>query len=764
MSPLRTEKSLAAILLFAAASPAWSAGVEAPAVQIVGTAPLPGVERPLEQIPANVRTLSDAALDDILHVALPDAIAARLPGVNLNETQGNPFQPDFNYRGFSASPLLGTPQGLSVYVDGVRANSPFGDTVNWDMIPQVALDSLTLIPGSNPLFGLNTLGGAIAIHTKDGFRFNGSEAEVKAGSFGRRALEVEQGGNNGSLGYYVAASSYRENGWRDYSRSEVDQVFGKLSWRGSSSELDLSLSHADAVLTGNGLLPLSMLAARRAQIFTHPDTTWNSQTQLTLSGSRWLDAATRFSGNAYVRASQTKTLNGDANDGFEDGANDLAAGGSGLNIDSAANNRTRTRQDSWGLAGQWSRTAGAHQMAFGGGLDRSLARFRQSTEIGFLDGSRGVVPSAAEAIDNQLTGRTQTLSAYLTDTWSLTPALHLTAAARYNRTHIRNSDEIKPVAPNLDADYTYAKLNPALGLTWQAAPALTLFGGFNQASRAPTPIELGCADPANPCSLPNAMAADPYLKQVVARTLEAGARGRFKGEVGWSAAAYRTDNSDDILFVGTSTSQGYFTNFGGTRREGVELALDGKAGSVDWQLAYGWVKASFRNSACLLAENNSTRGTAAQCGGDEILVQSGNRLPGIPEHSLKLALRWRASADLRLGADLIAFSSQYLRGNENNAHQAGTFGGRTFEGAGESGGYALLNLNASYALDRAWTAFARVNNALDRRYATGGALAENPFDGAGAFVADSDAWRRESFVAPGAPRSFWVGLRYRWGK
>ncbi len=745
--------------------------LQAPAVHVVGTAPLPGVERPLEQIPSNVRHLGAGALEDAQQVALPDALAARLPGVHLNETQGNPFQPDFNYRGFTASPLLGTPQGLSVYVDGVRANSPFGDTVNWELIPQVAIDSLTVIPGSNPLFGLNTLGGALAIATKDGFRFRRGEAEARAGSFGRRALDLEHGGNDGRIGHYVAASGYREDGWRDYSQSDARQVFGKLSWRGGASELDLSLTGADAALTGNGLVPESMLAQRRAQIFTHPDTTWNTHGQFSLSGSHWLDEESRLAGNVYFRTTRTRTLNGDANDEFEDGPNDLAAGGTGLNIGSGANNRTRTRQEGWGAAGQWSRSAGAHQWALGAGLDLSRARFRQSEEIGILDATRGIVPADAETLENHLLGRTRTASLYVTDTWTLAPGWHLTAAARYNHTRIRNTDQLNPAPPNLDADHSYRKLNPALGLTWQAAPALTVFGGFNQGSRAPTPIELGCADPANPCSLPNAMAADPFLKQVVARTLEIGARGKLSAELGWSAALYRTGNTDDILFVGTSTSQGYFTNFGRTRREGLELALDGKAGSLDWQFAYGWIKATFRNAACLLAENNSTRGTAPECTvagqNDEILVRPGDRLPGVPEHSLKLALRWRATPDLRLGAELAAYSGQYLRGNENNQHRAGTatdaFGNsRTFEGAGKTRGYGVLNLKADYRLARDWTLYARVDNVFDRRYATGGALAENPFDATGAFVPDSDAWRRESFLAPGAPRGIWVGLRYAW--
>ena len=269
------------------------------------------------------------------------------------------------------------------------------------------------------------------------------------------------------------------------------------------------------------------------------------------------------------------------------------------------------------------------------------------------------------------------------------------------------------------------------------------------------------------------MAADPYLKQVVARTVEAGLRGTLPGEVRWHAGVYRTLNSDDILFVGTSTSAGYFTNFGKTRRQGIELGLDGSHRRVDWSIGYAYLHATFGSSACILAENNSTRGTAPECTGggqdDEILVRTGDRLPGLPAHSLKLALSWRATDALRLGADLQAFSGQYARGNENNRHRAGTatdaFGeDRSFEGSGKLPGYAVLNLNGDLKLGGGWQLFAKVNNVFDRRYATAGALAENPFVGAGnAFTADSDLWRRETFVAPGAPRAAWIGVRYAFG-
>ena len=137
-------------------------------VDVIETLPLPAVNLTIEQIPAPVQAAAAADIDASGALDLSDFLNRRFAGVFVNETQGNPFQPDLNYRGYTASPLLGTPQGLSVYLDGVRLNQPFGDVVSWDLIPRVAIGSTTLMPGSNPLFGLNTLGGALAIQTKDG--------------------------------------------------------------------------------------------------------------------------------------------------------------------------------------------------------------------------------------------------------------------------------------------------------------------------------------------------------------------------------------------------------------------------------------------------------------------------------------------------------------------------------------------------------------------------------------------------------------------
>ena len=137
-------------------------------VDVIDTAPLAGIDLPLDEIPSPVQTATDRDIEQSGALDLSDFLNRRLNGVHVNEMQNNPFQPDVNYRGYTASPLLGTPQGLSVYMDGVRLNQPFGDVVSWDLIPRMAIASTTLMPGSNPLFGLNTLGGALSIQTKDG--------------------------------------------------------------------------------------------------------------------------------------------------------------------------------------------------------------------------------------------------------------------------------------------------------------------------------------------------------------------------------------------------------------------------------------------------------------------------------------------------------------------------------------------------------------------------------------------------------------------
>ena len=163
---------------------------------------------------------ADSADDEAtaVHSIVADYLNRNFGGVNASESADNPFQLDIYYHGFTASALLGTPEGLSVYVDGVRVNEAFGDTVNWDLIPQSAISTVTLMSGSNPVFGLNTLGGALSVQTKSGHDDPGTEFEAYGGSFGRRSLRRPKPAARAATSTTSSTGNYfDETGWRDIS-------------------------------------------------------------------------------------------------------------------------------------------------------------------------------------------------------------------------------------------------------------------------------------------------------------------------------------------------------------------------------------------------------------------------------------------------------------------------------------------------------------------------------------------------------------------
>ncbi|MBK1612365.1 TonB-dependent receptor [Rubrivivax gelatinosus] len=752
-APLRPS-ALALAAFACLAAPAGAQNVSPPAterverIEIIGISPLPGSGVARDRVPANVQTATDEDLRRSQSRNLADFLGTALPGVSANEIQGNPYQMDLNFRGFTASPLLGTPQGLSVYQDGVRVNEAFGDVVAWDLIPQAAIAQVTLLPGANPLFGLNTLGGALVLETKRGDTHPGTEASIEGGSFGRVEVEATHGRRLGDSGHlFLAADAMNEDGWRDHSPSRVRQFFAKAGATAGGLDWDLALTHADNTLIGNGLLPETLLAADREQIYTRPDRTSNKMTMLALNGKWDVSATQRIAATAYLRHADADTLNGDLNDDYD--PPDVEETG--------VENRTSTRQRGSGLALQSTWALEKHRLSLGAAYDRARSRFRQTEAEGMLDATRAVVDAEEAEVDAWISGHTRSTSVWAADQIALAPTLQLTLSARWQNTQVKTVDRGRAelgLDTELDADARYRKLNPAAGLTWQASPALTVFGQLSQGTRAPSPIELGCSDPDNACVLPNALQSDPPLKQVVTRTAEAGVRGR-SGGLRWNAALFASENRDDLLFISNGRAAGYFKNFGKTRRQGLELGASRSSGALSWQLAYNWLRATFESPACLVSEANSSAGTDPACPAeDEIAVRPGDRLPGLPAHQLKAALQWAPSQAWSLGAHWRALSSQTVRGNENGRHEAGD----DYIGSGRLGGYALLDLTASWRVADGVEVFGRIANVFDREVASAGALGENAFDARGNLLAP-DQWTNERFVGPGAPRAIWLGVR-----
>ena len=697
-------------------------------------------------------------------IDLTEFMNESLASVTINQVQDNPLQPDLQYRGFSASPVLGASEGVSVFLNGVRLNEPFGDIVNWDLIPPGAIHSVNLMPGSNPLFGLNTLGGALSMETKTGFDSPGAQAALSGGSWGRRVLSLSAGGHGERWGYFGAGRFLTEEGWRQHSPTHALNGFFSTAYQKDGSTLDLSLIGASTAMAGLGASPIELLAQDRNAVFTYPDETHNRMLMAILRGDRPVSPTAHLSATAYYRVSRTRTRNGDQGEwnpctaagqtGFvcADGGTAVILDPSGNPVPFDANNpydgsdhTSYTHQIGFGgsVQGRFETRIGGREnhLFLGGSADAGLVRFRSRTFLARLNDSRGAVdtdfidPTSPVAVD----GTVKNLGVHASDTFALLPVLFLTVSARFNLSTQALRDQL---GGDLSGDHEYGRLNPAVGLSYQPRPQIGVYGSYSESARAPTPMELTCASPTSPCRLPSEFVADPPLAQVVARTFEAGVRGhieRVRAFIDYAVSAFHTASSDDILFVsaGPLTNQGYFANVGDTLRQGVEASLHGgvrlgpRTGRLEWAASYTYLDATFQTPFVAPSANHPL------AVGGQIDVAAGAHLPSTPAHIGKASVTWIAPFGLAFGAAVLGNSGQYYRGDEANLLP-------------QIPGYVLANLRADYAFARWASVFVRVDNVFGASYASFGVLGE----ATSVFPTFTDP----RFQGPGAPRAAWAGV------
>jgi fatty-acid desaturase/outer membrane receptor protein involved in Fe transport len=762
------HQAIAAVVAFFVllSGPAWAQTPEAEqpppepvqfkeAVEVVGVTPIHGLGLAISKVPSNVQVATASDVGRAPGTPVSDIMASSFASVNANETQSNPFQPDIQFRGFAVSPLLGLAQGIAVYQDGVRVNEPFGDTVNWDILPSSAIAGINLMPGSNPLFGLNALGGALSIETKSGFVHDGHSVQLLGGSFGRLLADVQSGGHSDRLSYYVTGRLLHEDGWRDFSPSKVRQFFGKAEWRDGPTSVGVSLTGGANRLIGNGPAPVELLEIDRAAIFTHEDRTETRVALLNVNARRTASDRLTIEAMGFFRPATVETFNGDDTNytrcrnsairNFLCADRDapspvLDQFGRPISIDGGpyegTNHTSLTETRGWGGALQATLTAPLagreNHFIVGANADLARSRYAADTEIAHLTSDRGTAGiglfDAQAAVDIRTTSNQAGF--HLADFLSVTPRVTLTGSARFTYSAIRLRDQI---GDDLTGDHDFMRVNPAAGATFQLSAPLALFGSYSESSRVPTPSELSCADEDDPCRLPNAFVSDPPLEQVVARTLEGGLRGRASG-VTWSAAAFRTRNSNDILFIssGQLTNEGHFENVGDTLRQGFELLAYGTLGSrIRWNGTYTHLRATFDTPLVVSSPNHPE----AEDG--EIAVAVGSRLPSLPRHTWKVDLSYstaRASVD----TNVVYNSSQFFRGDEANLMEP-------------IDGSLVVNLGGRYAIHKNLALSARLSNLFDAEYSTFGLLGE-------ADDVLGDEFEDVRFVSPGAPRAAWIGL------
>ncbi len=801
-------------LVLALAGQSALAQNEVESIEIIASTPTLGASTNKNTLASNVQLALGDDIENTGSLNLADFLKNNFTSVHINDNQGNPFQVDLNYRGYSASPLLGTPQGLSVYVDGVRMNQPFGDIVQWDLIPNSAIKDISLFAGSNPVFGMNTLGGALSIHTKDGMSYQGTEIETGLGSYRRKSFELEHGARHSNgLHTYFNFKDFKDAGWRDHSPSSVQQLFGKVGWHDRSTDLKLSLSTFSSALTGNGLQQQELLNQNYASVFTQPDQTQNKSSVLNLELKHELSDDWSLSGNTYLRHIFSSTFNGDLNAnslaekvyGFSSAEGNwllanqlLKPGGSNNQTPSALGtgfptlrciaqaalntepnekcdaliNRTQTQQKSLGLNAQLNSSAERfglpNRLSVGIALDLSESTFLQQTQFAYLTPERSVIgvnafadgsQNSETAFDQrvQLKGQSLRTNLFAMDTLTFAAQkTHLSAAAMWTHTRIDNTDLLFPYANtyspmalqgglqrgSLSGASTYQRLNPALGLSYTPSPLFNPFMGYSESSRAPTSIELGCADPSYDCRLPNSMSGDPPLKQVVTKTWELGVRGkRDDSTLQWNGAFFMAQNNDDILFVSSSTNagSGYFKNFGQTKRQGFEMGIQGKNKAFTFGLNFTSFKASYETFESIVSSLNPQANAQGH-----INIAPGNAIPLMPSHLLNARAGYAFSSNFKSGLSLSAVDSSFMRGNENNLPSA------------KVPGYAVFNWNGAYKLSEDVSLFANISNLFDKKFSTSGAIGSNAFSSSGSY---NNTNLGTLFQAPGAPRMFNVHMR-----
>jgi iron complex outermembrane recepter protein len=746
-------------------------------VTVVGTTALPGTGIDADKLPESIETLNAA---DLAREGVPSVTTAlndQLGSININDNLDDPFQPDILYRGFEASPVLGTPEGLAVYQNGVRINEAFGDAVNWDLVPDLAIARVDVV-SANPVYGLNALGGAVVVGMKNGFDYSGGEIELSAGSWEQREAGAQYGVNDGRFGFYVAGQLQTSEGWRLYSPDHVAQIYGDASYRAGGLALDLGLTYADNLLSGESPSPVQELAVDRTLIFTSPQSNRNRVVFPTLNASYAVNDSLSLQTNVYYRGFRQGVANGNTTnyttctttpgllcqpDGVTPISSlagtpiaDISQGGT---IPIGENDLEQIATDSFGGTLQVTDTAAlfgfGNHFAAGASIDRDSTRFVSEAELGVINARLGVEPSGifvstpentpGSATPVVLEATNRYYGAFATDTLDVTRAVAVTASARYNGADIALND-LQGTA--LTGTSRYSRLNPAVGATDTLTGDVALYVGYSEGNRAPTPGEIECANPAAPCLLPSSLSSDPpTLKQVVSHSWNLGLRGDFpfadkSRHVTWHADVFRTNVDDDIYGIATSLSSGYFSNIGATRRQGAEFGARYDDDRLSGYLSYDFVDATFESSFLLPSPLNP----GADSSGN-ILVEPGDHLPGIPEHRLKLGANYKFMPAWSVGAVLVYESSQYYRGDESNQMKP-------------LGGFATLNLHSNYEIGEHVELFFEIFNVLDARYATFGVLGDPTGIGAPG-VPPGPAGVDYRFESPAAPRSVLGGVRLR---
>ncbi len=691
--------------------------VRLPPLDVTSTR-LPSTPLPASQVPATVDVVPGGELTTRGGVTLQDTLR-RLPGVSTADQQGNSFQMDLSVRGFQGTSVTGAPQGISVFVDGVRVNEPTVEEINFDLLPLDDVERVELIRGPGAVFGRNTLGGVLNIVTRRGAETREIVPEGEWGSFGLQKYRLRVGGMGGPFDYYVSGTFFSEDGWRDKSASRIGRIFARLGFREGGTDVALSYQRAQNHIEQPGSLPESELKQHRTRNFTGGDFFEPLMNAVTLNvrqelGEHWALGATVF----------TRTLDAEQ-----------------FNVNIVGGN-TRSFTSTATVGGTLEAT---HQTTLWGRSNRLVV----GVEYAHADARVRVfeeTPLGEREIDSDVRDGLGTAGAWALDTLEIGrnllmtgDQLLVTAGARFDYVRHDIGDRTPdPEVPSSAGTHTFTRVTPRFGINYNPTPRLNFYFSYAEGFRAPSFLELTCASPATICpGLQAGVASDPPLKPVKVRSYEVGVRAQPFPWLEGRLAFYRSDVRDDIFSVAPTGTVGlFFQNVGDTRRQGVEVELRGAPGRLlePW-VNYAFTDATFRDGVQLGTSRLTQGCTGLPC---TQVVAKGSALPLIPRHRVNAGVDAHVTTWLTLSVSGSYVSPQWLRGDEANEDR-------------QLSDYVVLNAGL-IARWKALTAFLSVQNLVDSEYETYGTFSQN------AKVAGAPVQR---FFTPAPPINVRGGVAWR---
>ena len=754
--------------LAAAATSARPDTIVLPTFDVVATTPLGGGQINVSQSPFAVWQTGAQDIQTFNDTTLPAALARSAPGVTVGNASGNEFEPDLFYRGFDATAVTGTPQGLAVYQNGTRINEAFGDVVNWDLIPANAIDKTTIV-AANPIFGLNALGGAVTVTMKNGFTWQGFEADFEGGSFYRAQEQIQFGKQVGSWSVYMAANQINDGGWRVAEASQLTNFYGDVGYKANGFESHLQLTAGNTQFGVAAYTPIQQLQSNFGSVYTIPQTTDNQMAMLQWTGAYAYSPTLNFQAGAYFRQFNQQHVDGNGTDvtpcppySCLNGSPvhntlggiipDISQGGT-LDLGEDDDNQTQSR--SVGVSGQVVDTDKVfghdNTLTAGASLDYGWTHYTGNSTLSTIAFTNNSYPLTASPfiIDEpdsflnpiDVKANNTYVGVYALDTFNATDRLTLTGGARFNFAGI-NLEGTNDALLSGYSDYFH--LNPTAGLTYKITPDINFYAGYAMTNRTPTPLELGCASATDPCIIDNFLSSDPPLKQVVGQTFEVGFRGQNAlaalgpqwGKLQWSAGLFRTTLANDILpVVSTFNGFGYYTNVGTTLRQGAEVGAQWTGDKWAAYANYTYIDAIYLTTF----EEPSPNNPLADANGN-IPITNGTQIAGIPKNTIKAGIDYAVTDKWKIGVDLVAASGQVIFGNENGA-------------VPQVPGYTVFGLHTSYQYNKQVQLYGYAQNIFDRRYYTSGGLVQT-----GEFMTGPAITNPQSF-GPGKPFAIFGGVR-----